>query len=118
MAYAEIVKFMVAMVIMMNPLGSLSIYLQLTHRSSITYQKETALKCGLCGIFVCGKCHAIKLEDENGSKIEHVCNKDDVESVTLKKKETKSCPGCGTAIYKIAGCSSMFCTHCNTPFNL
>lgn len=45
MAYAEIVKFLVAMVIMMNPLGSLSIFLQLTHRSSRAYQRKTALRC-------------------------------------------------------------------------
>ncbi len=47
MAYAEIVKFLVAMVIMMNPLGSLSIFLQLTHRSSLTYQRKTAIRCML-----------------------------------------------------------------------
>lgn len=47
MAYAEIVKFLIAMVIMMNPLGSLSIYLQLTHRSSVKYQRQTSIKCGL-----------------------------------------------------------------------
>lgn len=47
MAYAEIVKFLVAMIIMMNPLGSLSIFLQLTHRSRLAYQRQTALKCGI-----------------------------------------------------------------------
>lgn len=47
MTYADIVKFMVAMIVMMNPLGSLSIYLQLTDRSSLAYQRKTALKCGV-----------------------------------------------------------------------
>ena len=46
MTYAEIVKFLVAMVIMMNPLGSLSIFLQLTHRAPFHSQRRIALKCG------------------------------------------------------------------------
>ncbi len=35
------------MTIMMNPLGSLSIFLQLTDRFSVTHQRKTAIKCGL-----------------------------------------------------------------------
>ena len=47
MTYANTVKFLVAMVIMMNPLGSLSIFLQLTNSFSLYHQRKTALKCGL-----------------------------------------------------------------------
>lgn len=47
MSYADIVKFMVAMIIMMNPLGSLSIFLQLTNGSSIKRQRKTASQCGI-----------------------------------------------------------------------
>lgn len=47
MTYADTVKFLVAMIIMMNPLGSLSIFLQLTHRFPLLHQRKTALKCGL-----------------------------------------------------------------------
>ncbi len=47
MNYAESVKFLVAMIIMMNPLGSLSFYLQLTSRYSKAERRQTALKCGL-----------------------------------------------------------------------
>ena len=47
MSYADIVKFMVAMTIMMNPLGSLSIFLQLTQGTSIQRQRKTASECGL-----------------------------------------------------------------------
>lgn len=47
MNYADSVKFLVAMIIMMNPLGSLSFYLQLTSRYSKAEQRQTALKCGL-----------------------------------------------------------------------
>lgn len=54
MSYAETVKFIVAMIVMMNPLGSLSIFLQLTHKSSLTEQKKTALKCGLAMLVIMG----------------------------------------------------------------
>lgn len=47
MNYADTVKFLVSMIIMMNPLGSLSIFLQLTHRFKLTHQKQTAIMCGL-----------------------------------------------------------------------
>lgn len=44
--YAETVKFLVAMIIMLNPLGSLSIFLQLTDRYPASHQHKTALSCG------------------------------------------------------------------------
>lgn len=47
MNYADTVKFLVAMIIMMNPLGSLSIFLQLTHRFTLTHKRKTAIKCGI-----------------------------------------------------------------------
>lgn len=47
MTYAETVKFIVAMIIMLNPLGSLSIFLQLTHRYPTVHQRKTALNAGL-----------------------------------------------------------------------
>jgi multiple antibiotic resistance protein len=45
--YAETVKFLVAMIIMMNPLGSLSIFLELTRKFPVSNQRKTAIKCGL-----------------------------------------------------------------------
>ncbi len=47
MTYADTVKFLVAMIIMMNPLGSLSIFLQLTNKFPLAHQRKTAIKCGL-----------------------------------------------------------------------
>lgn len=47
MTYTETIKFIVAMVTMMNPLGSLSIFLQLTKQFSTQQQRKTALRCGL-----------------------------------------------------------------------
>jgi len=45
--YADTVKFLVAMIIMMNPLGSLSIFLQLTNKFPLLQQRKTAIKCGI-----------------------------------------------------------------------
>jgi multiple antibiotic resistance protein len=45
MTSTETIKFIVAMIIMMNPLGSLSIFLQLTRKNTATAQQQTALHC-------------------------------------------------------------------------
>ena len=42
MTYNEIIKFIVAMTIMINPLSSLSIFLQFTGKTSLTAQRHTA----------------------------------------------------------------------------
>lgn len=43
---AIIIKFIVAMIVMMNPLGSLSIFLQLTQHSPLNHKQHTAIVCG------------------------------------------------------------------------
>ncbi len=52
MSYADTVKFLVAMIVMMNPLGSLSIFLQLTTRYPVLHQRKTALKCGFSMLII------------------------------------------------------------------
>jgi multiple antibiotic resistance protein len=52
MSAAETVKFIVAMIVMMNPLGSLSIFLELTKKLSRKTQRNVALKCGLAMISI------------------------------------------------------------------
>lgn len=52
MTYADTVKFLVAMIVMMNPLGSLSIFLQLTRRYPTLHQRNTAFKCGIAMIII------------------------------------------------------------------
>jgi len=42
MTTTESIKFIVAMIIMMNPLGSLSIFLDLTHKMNLPQQREIA----------------------------------------------------------------------------
>lgn len=71
---------------------------------------STAYKCGLCDIRVCSLCHEIKDND-------HECNKDDVKSVEMKKRDTKPCPKCGARTHKISGCAQIWCVRCHTPWN-
>ena len=68
-------------------------------------------KCGICDIWVCHKCHAIK------NDVKHKCNEDDVKSAKFLNKDTKPCPCCASMINKIDGCSQMFCTQCHTAFS-
>ena len=70
-------------------------------------------KCGLCEIDICLKCEQVKKDDE------HVCKKEDVDSVKEKIRSTKPCPKCRSRIYKTEGCSHMFCTKpgCYTSFD-
>jgi hypothetical protein len=71
-------------------------------------------KCGLCEKWTCSECLATK---ENGRNAEHECDPDCVATAKMILKETKSCPTCGIGIFKIDGCSQMFCTQCNTTFD-
>jgi len=45
MGYAATVQFIVAMIIMMNPLGSLSVFIDLTKRFPLIYKQKTAVSC-------------------------------------------------------------------------
>ena len=49
--------------------------------------------------------------------IVHECNPENVLTANLISRDTKSCPKCGTGIFKIDGCDQMFCTICNTGFS-
>jgi hypothetical protein len=75
---------------------------------------SSSWKCGLCETWVCKNCRCIKAgkDDEN-----HVCNNDLVETIKLLSSDTKNCPNCASAIFKISGCSQMFCTVCHVPFD-
>lgn len=47
----------------------------------------------------------------------HICDPNLVETMKAIQKETKSCPKCGINIFKIEGCSQMWCINCHTAFN-
>lgn len=67
-------------------------------------------KCGVCKFHACPQCLTAWTPD-------HHCNTEDVESIKLLKRDTRSCPRCHTGIFKISGCDQMFCTICHTAFS-
>jgi len=66
--------------------------------------------CSLCNLKTCSKCGETQGD-------EHVCESGAVETFTLLKNDTKGCPGCGEMIFKISGCSQMWCPSCHTAFD-
>lgn len=75
---------------------------------------STAYKCGLCDKYTCPDCREIKGDQRD---TQHTCNPDSVANVAIMKKECRNCPECGTSIFRIEGCSQMFCTQCKTAFD-
>lgn len=71
---------------------------------------STQWNCEICQNKICKDCNEIKGED-------HVCDPKNVETVALLAKDTKPCPQCGTLIFKISGCSQMWCPGCHVAFN-
>ena len=77
---------------------------------------SSAYKCDLCFTYVCKECMIPKSEKDDD---DHVCKKDDVETVKMIRKDTRPCPKCGIRISKIDGCDQMFCISegCHTAFS-
>ena len=68
--------------------------------------------CNICNYELCSKCMEIKSENYI-----HVCNDDNIKTSLLINQDTKPCPYCYARIYKIDGCSQMWCTNCHTTFS-
>ena len=66
-------------------------------------------KCGMCETETCKKCHETV-------EVAHECDENNVATVELLAKDSKGCPKCAATIYKISGCSQMYCTLCHTAF--
>ena len=75
---------------------------------------STQYKCGICEMYACPACHEMIGRHKTD---EHTCDPNDVASAEMIKKETKQCPGCHNRIYRIEGCSQMWCTGCHTAFD-
>jgi hypothetical protein len=75
---------------------------------------SAAWKCGTCQTYACSKCHEVKdgRDDEH-----HVCEEGNVATAKMLASSTKPCPKCAAPIYKVSGCSQMFCVCCHTVFN-
>ena len=75
---------------------------------------STQYKCGICETYACKECNeCIGLI----KSAEHTCDPNNVASAEAIKKETKQCPGCHNRIYRVEGCSQMWCTGCHTAFD-
>lgn len=72
-------------------------------------------KCGLCHAQICKECH--RQVNTNETETEHVCNPDEVATITELNKSTKPCPKCHARIFKTDGCDQMFCIQCHTAFS-
>ena len=70
-------------------------------------------KCGLCLKWSCPECSEVKGEERDAP---HECNPDNVASTALMRRDTKPCPTCGMGIFRISGCSQLWCTQCHTAF--
>jgi hypothetical protein len=73
---------------------------------------STQWKCGLCESHICKDCNEIL----DGPKEQHVCDENAKATVAMLAKDTKPCPTCGTMIFRISGCSQMWCPDCHTTF--
>jgi len=71
-------------------------------------------KCGICERWTCPDCHVLKGYTRES---DHTCNADDLATAKLISSDTKTCPKCGTGIFKIDGCDQMWCTECHTAFS-
>ena len=69
-------------------------------------------KCGMCEETFCKDCHHLKTEM-------HVCDPNEVATVTELRQNTKPCPKCHAPIFKVDGCDQMFCIreNCHTAFS-
>jgi len=76
---------------------------------------STQWKCGVCEKWSCPKCFEIIGKDKEEAN--HECDPNTLATAQMMKKETKPCPSCSAAIFKIEGCDQMWCTQCKTPFS-
>lgn len=78
-------------------------------------------ECELCRHRYCNKCFAIlnndKSNESESNSENHVCKQEDLLSAEEIMKSTKPCPKCASRIFKISGCSQMFCTNCHVGFD-
>jgi hypothetical protein len=75
---------------------------------------SSAYKCGVCEMYTCPDCREVKGDRKDSP---HTCDPNSVESVRALKKECKPCPDCGVNIFRVSGCSQMFCTICHIAFD-
>jgi hypothetical protein len=75
---------------------------------------STQWKCGICEQWTCPDCHELKGFERD---CEHTCDPNNVKTAKLIKNDSKPCPKCQSLIFKIDGCSQIWCTQCHTAFD-
>lgn len=73
-------------------------------------------ECCVCRIKACRKCREI-VPHSDGPDDRHTCDPDILLTIQMLAKDTRACPKCASLIYKISGCSQMFCVKCHTAFD-
>lgn len=71
--------------------------------------------CPVCDELTCRHCHEF-VGDARAMR-EHTCDPQTRLSAEAIEKETRNCPSCAVAIYKISGCDQMWCTQCHIAFS-
>lgn len=71
---------------------------------------STQWKCGVCDTKVCNKCLEVFIDG-------HECKLENVETAKQLAKDSKNCPKCAALIYKVSGCSQIWCTQCHVAFD-
>lgn len=66
--------------------------------------------CQICSTRTCIECDKKKFE-------EHICKREDIQTVQFLMNQSKPCPNCKTPIVKNGGCSMMYCVRCKTNFD-
>lgn len=95
-----------------NDSGTIVEYIRICGKNDCKgYINKSNHTCEMCKNKVCKTCLMDNVDEE------HICNPDDIETARLLKNNTKPCPKCYVPIFKINGCSHMFCTSCNTAFD-
>jgi hypothetical protein len=81
-------------------------------------------KCSICSGKICKKCrisisrdNLVEKTEDKPQKYRHVCKPEDIESVKLIKQDSKVCPKCSTNIFRISGCTQIWCTQCHIAFD-
>ena len=73
-------------------------------------------KCPVCETSACSKCFEDLGKDAETSET-HECKKENLESASMIRKQTRACPSCAVPIYKSSGCDQMWCTQCQVAFS-
>ena len=77
---------------------------------------SSAWKCRKCSGWTCADCGLFKGTSPDTAAA-HVCSENDKASMDAIKKDSRRCIGCGVYVFKISGCSQMFCTVCHTAWD-